>query len=287
MNYKSRAKAFYSISIILTLLSILFLTLSFVFSFDELNGYFEDGILPILFWIVFILGMAAPIVSALLLSKNEIIKTDDDIGKSKTGYAIFAGLLALFAIIFKIFSMSSYSTTAILGACSFMLYLVLCVSSGHQYNWLKALSLLLSIIFPLATNTENTLVLERHSNSIENLLTSIFVISFLLYILYEGKRIFTGVHSRWHMASMILASHTGLSISIAYVIAYGFEAVNEITRLPQIAFILIISLFIQFELFEFIRRSEAHTKEERDALEAPDEVITEESEEATEETINE
>ena len=79
MNFKARIKTIYRTSTLLTLISTLFLILSFVLSFDEVNGYFEGGILPVLFWISFILGIELSLASAFLLPKNEIIKTDDSI----------------------------------------------------------------------------------------------------------------------------------------------------------------------------------------------------------------
>ena len=119
-------------------------------------------------------------------------------------------------------------------------------------------------------------MMNRHSNSVENLLTSIFAISFLIYILYEGKRIFTGEHSRWHFASMLLALHTGLTLSVSYFMAYGFGAVDERSRFRQIVLILIISLFIETELVRFITQAESHTKEEWEGIEAPEQEIIEE-----------
>lgn len=276
MDFKTRIKTIYGASALLTLISTLLLTLSFVLSFDEMNGYFEGGILPILFWISFILGIALAFASAFLLQKDKIIKTDNSVGKVRTVYVILAVLLALFLLLFKLSSKSVYFTIAIFGACFFMLFIALCVSSGYQYSHIKAGALLLSVLFPILINTENNIVMSRHSNSIENTLTSFFVIAFLIYILYEGKRIFTGEHSRWHLASMLLASHIGLALSVSYVVAYGLGAVNERSRLYQILLILIISLFIETELVRFTKQSEARAKEEWDALKTPEQESTEE-----------
>lgn len=279
MNFKTRIKTIYRASTLLTLISTLLLILSFVFFFDEVNGYFESAILPVLFWICFILGIALSLASVLFLPQSKIIKADDSIEKAKSAYISLAAILAIFGIAFNFFSTSKYFTIAIAGICFFVLFIALCVTSGYKYTHIKILALLLSALFPVLINMENGLVMNRHSNSVENLLTSIFAIAFLIYILYEGKRIFTGEHSRWHLASMLLASHTGLTLSVSYFMAYGFGAVDERARLRQIILILIISLFVNTELVRFITKAEAHTKEEWESIDAPEEEIIEEKNE--------
>ena len=276
MNYKARIKTIYTISTAATLISTILLTLSFLFSFDEINGYFEGGALPVLFWIGYILGIVLPFISVFLLPKNEIIKTDVSLGKSKNTYIALAVILAIETIIFNLFSTSKYFTIAIAGICFFVLFIALCITSGYKYSRLKILALLLSVLFPVLINMENGLVMNRHSNSVENLLTSIFAISFLMYLLYEGKLLFTGEHSKWHFASMLLASHTGLTLSLSYLLAYSFGAANEKTRLSQIILILFFSLFVHTELFRFITQSESHTQEEWEGFEISDEESTQE-----------
>ena len=239
MNFKTRIKTIYRTSSLLTFASTLLLILSFMLSFDEVNGYFESCILPVLFWISFILGIALSLMSVFLIPKNEIIKTDSLLGKVKSTYIALAVILAILAIAFNFFSTSKYFTIAIAGICFFVLFIALCVTSGYKYTHVKILALLLSALFPVLINMENGLVMNRHSNSVENTLTSIFAISFLIYILYEGKCIFTGSHSKWHFASMLLLTHTGLTLAVSYFIAYVLGGVNERARLYQIILILI------------------------------------------------
>lgn len=277
MNFKTRIKNIYKGSIILTLTSTLLLILSFTLSFDKINGYFEGGALPILFWISFVLGIALSVVSVFLLPKKEIIKTDDFLGKEKTSYMIFTAALALCAIVFNISSTSKYFTIAIIGVCFLVLYMMLCSADGYKYSHFKLLCLLLSILFPILINMENGLIMHRHTNSVENLLTSIFAISYLIYILYEGKRLFYGEHSKWHFTSMLLASHVGLTLSTAYFAAYGFGGVDEHSRLKQFILILIICLFIETELLRFTIQAESHTKEEWDSLGAIEDEATQEA----------
>ncbi len=279
MNYKKLIKKFYLVSISLTLLTALFLTLSFVTSFDNVNGYFNEGILPILFRITLIAGVLLAIGSAFFIPKKEIIKTDDSIEKHKNAYLILAVALLICAVgsclittvgqpmsptIDELrFQFLIRFTLAILGAFSFALFILLCaLKGGYKYHPLKVLFLLFSALFPVLINMVNETNLYRHTNSAENVLTAVFAISLLVYILYEGKRIFLGEHSRWHFVGMLLVSHTGLSLSISYVIAYLFGAVNEETRLYQIAIILLISAFVEIELVRFVLTSNLHSKEE-------------------------
>ena len=276
MNFKTTVKRLYKANSLITIISTLLLILSLVMSFDEINGYFEGGIFPVLFWISFVLGIALSVASVLLMPQKEIIKTDVSLGKAKNTYIALAAILAIEAIVFNLFSTSKYFTIAIAGICFFVLFIALCVASGYKYSHIKILALLLSALFPVLINMENGLVMNRHSNSVENLLTSIFAISFLMYLLYEGKLLFTGEHSKWHFASMLLASHTGLTLSVSYFMAYGFAAVDERSRLYQITLILIISLFIKTELVRFTTQAESHTKEEWDGIEAPEQETTEE-----------
>lgn len=272
MNFKSIIKTVYTGASLVTVASIILLTLSFTNSFDALNGYFNSGILPILFWIAFITGIVISLVSAFAIRKNEIIKTEDPVSDHKLIYILFAAALAICALLFNILTISNYFTLMIVGVCAFALFIMLCAAKdGYKYSHLKLLFLLLSVLFPLLMTFDNNAVMDRHSNSVENTLTSIFSIAFLIYILYEGNRIFKGEHSRWHFASMLLVSHTGLTFSVSYVAAYIIGSVYETQRLYQVVIMLIISAFVELELLRFVSRSESRTKEEWEALETPQE----------------
>jgi predicted Na+-dependent transporter len=203
-----------------------------------------------------------------------VIKTDNQIENQKIAYAIFIVLLGVSSVGFNIFTITKYSSSAILGMCFFTLFVVVCfLKGGYKYSHSKLLLLLASILFPVFVTLENNLVMNRHSNSVENMLTSIFSIAFLIYILYEGKRVFSGEHSPWHFASMMLLAHTGLTLSVSYCIAYLLGSVNETSRLYQIVLIFAMSSFVEFELIRFVRNAKSHTKEEWDEIENPKEEI--------------
>ena len=91
----------------------------------------------------------------------------------------------------------------------------------------------------------------------------------LIYILYEAKRIHEGVHSRWHLFSMLITIHTGFSFSVAYIAAYLRKSVDEPNRLYQMILVLIISIIVGLELLRFITKAEYRTQEEWDEIEKP------------------
>lgn len=276
MDFKYRVKTIHKIASFLTLASIALLSASFILSFDAVNGYFKDGALPIIFWIVFVLGAILSLASAFAINKNQIIKTDNSI-KYWRVYIAFGAALVIISQIFVHFALYKYFVIASVGICFFALYVFFCgAKEGYKYSHLKLAFLLLSIIFPLVITIENNAVLYRHSNSVENMLSSYFAIAFLIYILYEGNRLFTGAHSRWHFASLLLVSHTGLTLSASYIIAYLLGSVYEKTRFYQMILILIISLFANVELQRFVKLAVARAKEEWDDLEAPTGEATEE-----------
>lgn len=270
MNYKSLTKTIYTAITLVTLLSIILLTLSFMLSFDSKNGYFTKGIFPILFNVAFVLGALLSLAAPFLLKKGQVIKSNASIDREKPIYIAFISLLIICVVAFNFFTLSKYFVIAIMGVCFFAFFLLLCVmKGGYAYSHLKIIFLLLTALFPVLLTMGNDMQIYRHSNSLENKLAAVFAISFLIYILYEGKRLFTGEHSKWHFASMLLASHTGLSLSVSYLISFALGGVNEETRLYQIIVILAISSFIEYELVRFIKKSESHTKEEWDEIEAP------------------
>lgn len=276
MNFKHLVKTINRIISLLTLASIALLTMSFVFSFDAVNGYFKGGTLPILFWISFALGIILSLASAFAINKNQVIKTENAI-KHWRVYIIFGAALAILSQIFNCLALNKYFAIASVSICFFALYVFFCgAREGYRYSHSKLAFLLLSVIFPLAMTIDNNSVLHRHSNSVENGLSSVFAIAFLVYVLYEGNRLFSGSHSRWHFASLLLISNIGLTLSVSYIIAYLLDSVNEKTRFFQMILILIISLFANVELQRFTKLVEARTKEEWDEIEAPTEEVTEE-----------
>ena len=126
----------------------------------------------------------------------------------------------------------------------------------------------------------------RHMNSVENTLTTVFALSFMSYILYEAKRIHEGAHSRWHFGLMLLTFHSGFSFSISYIIAFLTKSVDEPQRFLQLIPMLLVSIFVGFEIIRFKNEAESHTQDEWDEIEKPNEEIIEEEiikEETTEE----
>ena len=101
------------------------------------------------------------------------------------------------------------------------------------------------------------------------------------YILYEAKRIHEGAHSRWHFGTMLLTVHTGIALSVSYIVAYLTKSVDEPQRFLQMIPIFLISLFVGFELIRFVREAEAHTQDKWSTFKNLD------NEALTEETIEE
>lgn len=272
--------------ICVTITSSILLLLSFMFSFDMINGYFKDGILPILFYVIFIAGILISLASAFLFDKSKIIKSrEQDANQHKT-HLIFATALAACALVFNFATNSSYFTISAVGTCFLAVYIAL-VGKNKKYSHFKLLVLLLSVAFPLAMTIDNNAVMHRHSNSVENNLTSIFAISFLIYILYEGQSLFFGAHSKWHFSSMLLLFHTGVSISASYIIAYMTYDVNERLRFYQMILILIVSVFAGYELYLFSKHAEARTQEEWSEIEEPKEPTQDEPCEPEQHTFEE
>ena len=268
MEFKKLTKIIHTAVSILTAISAILLFLSFKFSFDALNGYFTDALLPVLFKLTFALGILLSLSTIPMQSKNKIIKTENLAGKFSKAYITIALILVLcslganFLFAHKLFSIMIAST------CSFAIFIISCAGKrGYQYSHAKLLLLLASIAFPVIANLDNSRVLYRHSNSVENSLTSVFTIAFLIYILYEGNRLFKGVHSRWHFASMLLLTHAGFALSSAYIAAYLTYSVNEKFRFYEMILIFIISVFVEIELIRFVKCAASRTQAEWDEVE--------------------
>ena len=186
MDLKNITKTIYRISLLLTLISTAFLLTSFALSFDMVNGYFVSGALPTLFIIFFALGFVIPLVSIIMLRKLGTIKTDNNIDNQKTIYLILAGTLILSSFIFSILAQSKNFTISIIGIFAFATFVLLCtIKSGYAYSHIKLACLLISALFPLIMTIDNNSVMIRHSNSVENMLSSIFGISFVSYTYFH------------------------------------------------------------------------------------------------------
>ena len=277
MDFKHRIKIVHRTISLLTLLATALLLVSFISSFDMINGYFIDGVFPTLFKLSFVIGIVLSLTCISSFKKQEIIKSNNETSKPKYTYIALAVALVVAASIFYTITTSVYSNLILLGVDCFALFILFgAISKEDEYYHIKLICLLLSALFPLPIVIDNNSVMYRHSNSVENTLMSIFAIAFLIYILYEGKRLFAGEHSRWHFASMLFVTHVGFSISVSYIMVYLMGVATEKTRFLQMILVFIVSLFIEIELIRFTKVAESHTKEEWDEIEAPEEIITEE-----------
>lgn len=268
MDFKHLVKITHRVASLLTFITTALLLSSFIFSFDMINGYFIDGILPILFNVFFIIGIVVSFACSFIFKKDEIVKTENSDKLQKIATAFIAGALIVASFAYRV--TNSKTNLAIIGVLFFALFLAISSNKGqYTYHWSKVASLLLSSLFPLIMAIENNSVMIRHSNSVENMLSSVFGIAFLIYILYEGNRIFKSEHSKWHYASMLLLTHTGFSLSISYIIVYLMGLATESIRFSQMIIVFIISVFVEIELIFFIKNATSHTNEEWAEIEAP------------------
>lgn len=268
MDFKHLVKIIYRTLSLITLASVVFLLVSFISSFDMVNGYFIKGILPTLFEIFFILGIILSLTVIVPLRKGEIVKTHNDTTKQKNIFFALAAILLICSFAFNVLIPNKLFNLSALGTCFFAAFVAMCaLMRGYEYSHLKLVCLLLSAAFPLFMVIDNNSVVVRHSNSVENKLSSVFAIAFLIYILYEGKRIFTGEHSKWHFASMLLLTHTGFSLSISYITVYLMGTATETMRFYQMILIFIVSVFVEIELLRFVKLSVSHSKDEWNKIE--------------------
>ncbi len=275
------------ISKIASPLAALFLLLTFLFDFNKDSGYFENGFLSVSFMVTCAAGIFIPFLYFALFKREQIIKTPNDTENDKNRIALFgtaAILVGTFNILFNKADHESITLLMGAGLGFFGLYIMLTAISGYKSGFLKIACLFASSLFSIGLNFSSLSNYDRSINSVENILGSLFGIFFLIYILYEGKRIYTGEHSRWHYPAMLAALLSGFSLSSAYILAYMLNAVNEETRFYQMLTVLMATLCIGFEAKRFAACAEARTHEEWEALaEAELEAEAEELDEATEE----
>lgn len=254
MDFKHLVKITHRVTSLITFITTALLLSSFIFSFDMVNGYFIDGILPIIFNVFFIIGIIASFACAFAFRKNEVVKTENSDKSQKIAASFIAVALVVVSFVYRV--INDKTNLAIIGILFFALFLAISSYKGqYTYSWVKIVALLLSSLFPLTMAIENNSVMLRHSNSVENMLSSTFGIAFLIYILYEGTRIFQGEHSKWYYTSMLLTAHTGFSLSISYITVYLMGVANETIRFYQMILILLISVFVEIEILSFVKYS--------------------------------
>lgn len=282
MSFKKKTNLAFKSTIILTALSLIALIFSFRWCFNSADGYFVKSAPPIIFSIIYLSGIIASLVATFFIDKSQIIKTNNEIGKMQVPYIIAATLLAISVLVCNLLSDDSFLLAAGIGVGAFTIYAMICsAKNGYNKGTIKILLVYLSVIFPVSVLLGNDTNYLRHINSVENTLTTVFAISFMSYILYEAKRIYEGAHSRWHFGTMLLTVHTGIALSIPYIVAYLTKSVDEPQRFLQMIPILLISLFVGFELIRFVREAEAHTQDKWSTFKNLD------NETLTEETIEE
>ena len=263
MNYKKLTLRFSLISAPIVIFSTVLLLLCFKFNFDAKAGYFVDGVLPTIFLIFYIAGLIISFVAAIMLNKAQAIKTSNEIGNYKIPLLILAMLLTACAIAFNIVLSDANTLFLVLGTCFFAVYALLCAANkGFRTSAIKILLIYLSAGLPISMIIYNNSNVTRHINSVENTLTVVFGLACMIYILYEAKRIYTGMHSRWHYCSMLLVLHTGATLSISYILAYLSGNVVEKSRLLQAITILLATCTVGIELFKFVREAEGVSEAE-------------------------
>ena len=282
MDFKKKLNLSFKATLILTTLSTILLIFCFKRCFDATEGYFIKSIPPIIFSIIYILGIVFSLTSIFVFNKNYITKTKNEIGKTQIFYIAIATALALSVLACNLLSDNTFLMYGSIGLGTLIIYIMLSASkSGYNPSSIKIILIYASIIFPASMKLCNDTNYVRHINSVENVLTTVFGLSFMMYILYEAKRIHEGVHSRWHFATMLLTLHSGISLSLAYIFAYLTDSVNEPVRFLQMISVLLVSLFVGVELYRFINEADSKMQEEWDEIEKPEEEIDEEPEQPT------
>lgn len=252
--FKKRYISMLAITAVVTLL----LLLCFVFSFDAENGYFDRGALPIIFYVAYGAGAVISLLSLLIPSEFETLETPDVVDQKSKPFFL-ASAIATVLLGGLSFTMPQESTDLKItlgigiGTICFGIYVIYTSIVGYRYDLLKLVFLFFSMSLPVMLGLGNNSNYYRHLNSVENILTALFSISFLVYILFESRRVAHGRHSGWHFVSMLWMLMSGASLSIAYFVAFMLDKVTESYRFYQMLIILSISAFMAFESNRFVR----------------------------------
>lgn len=272
MNLKRSIKIYDTAVSVCTLASCALLLLCFIFSFEADKGYFVWGALPVFFCITFGAGMLISFIAAESFKKGEIVKTPIALTEGRTKLALCATVTILLGVLNFLLNGKEHETVLLfvsLATCAIGIYFLLIArSSSFTFSKARLICLFVAILLPLGITLGNNSNYLRSINSVENKLSAIFSISLLLYILYEGKHLYEGAHSRLHFSSMLLTTHCGITLSSAYMLAYLFGAVNEEARFYQMILVLAVSITVKVELDRFVDECDAHTEAEWQELEA-------------------
>lgn len=240
----------------LTFLSTFFLTLCLVLFLEPNEGYFATGKgvpLRIAFAAVYLLGLALCVVCGFLTPRGKAQQTENTVSGSHKLRFTFVGTLTVLLGALEILLNLEHSTEISLivgvGACLYGLYMLLVgARSGFEARIPTVLCLYLGALMPLGISLGNTSNYYRHINSVENDLSTVFCISFMIYILYEGNRLTSGTHSRFHLSAMLATLHSGVSLAVAYILAYLSGTANETSRLYQMLLVLAACIAVAVEL---------------------------------------
>lgn len=273
MDFKKSINLYNKIVSFCTLGATALLLLCFFYAFDAEKGYFTGGFLPIAFTVVFTAGIITSLLGATSFARGSTVKTPACTSVENAKLAFASTVAILLACFNFIMNKNEHPTVVLLtslGVFALGIYFLITAAKGKPiYSSVRLICLLVTSFFPVGMMLGNNSNYFRSINSVENHLSSVFSICLLAYILYEGKYIFHGAHSGLHFSTMMLASHAGITLSSAYMLAYLLEAVNEETRFYQMMLTLVISILIKLKLDNFINTAESKTNEEWDLIEKP------------------
>lgn len=266
----------------LTFLSIFFLTLCLVLFLEPDEGYFAVGKgvpLRVAFAAAYLLGLVLCVLCGILTPRTEVLQTENTVsGPHKLRFTLAGTLTVLLGaleILLNLEHSVEISLIVGVGACLYGLYMLLVgAHSGLEARIPTVLCLYLGACMPLGISLGNTSNYYRHINSVENDLSTVFCISFMIYILYEGNRLTSGTHSRFHLSAMLATLHSGTSLAVAYILAYLSGTANETSRLYQMLLVLAVCIAVAVELARYLSINPPHPDpEDADAKESEEERI--------------
>ena len=266
----------YNATLITTAVNTVLLCISFITSFDAQSGYFTEGLYPTAFAIFFIFQIIVSLASVLALPRHRILATPNELDVKNMTFALIGTALVLLSalrLVLNVSHASTIDTLSCLGSSAFGIYLlIIALKKSYELKIAKQISLYLTILFPVSIFLVNNSNYNRHINSVENTLTIVFLVSFLCYLICEGRRLLLGTHTIWHFPSMLLTFSTGATLSASYIAAYLSDAVHEDFRFFDMLLILLICIYILIEAKRFLTEHTAHTKEEWDIIHQPKQI---------------
>lgn len=275
MNLKSKLKTITNVILIMTAICALLLSLCFFLSFEEALGYFDGGtVLPSLLKAFYIIVVLYIVISGYIYIKcKKTTAQRSPLPPHLKAISLSVGALSvIYAVCGFVLDMisktnTSYRSMALLGALAFGGFLIfVAAKDGFEYHSTKLLLICFAVFFPFGMTIKNLFYLERPSNSVENVLSVCFAVSFLFYILNEGKRIMNGIVGRSYFVSVLLSLFSSATLSVSYIAAYIGGAVNEADRFREMLLCLALSVYLVCILFHFISSAEESTLNEEKSV---------------------